>query len=301
MSLRATLLNFVMRRFKGGFSGKSPVQTVAKLRHMMRHADRAKAPKWAEVKSDSLNGVACEWLRYKNAAAQSDRLIIYFHGGAFVCGGPATHRHMGCRLSQASAATVLMVDYRLAPEHPYPAALADSLTVYRYLLDKGYEPSRMVIAGDSAGGNLTLACLAALRAESLPLPGCAICVSPWADLSHSGQSIRDNAQADPMLPLDMLTGPASLYARDLDLKDPRISPVFEDFTDFPPLQLIVGSTEILLDDSRRIAQQARSAGVAVELDIWHNMPHAFTVMSQFLPEARQAIDSMAGFVERRIS
>jgi epsilon-lactone hydrolase len=235
------------------------------------------------------------WVDVKGA--RHDRVVLYLHGGAFVAETPVFHGALLARICRESRARGLMVSYRLAPEHLYPAALDDCIAAYRWLLEQGIEAGRIVVAGDSAGGNLTLALLLRARDEGLPLPAGAVALSPVTDLTFSGDSVRRNDGVDDMFSADLMDAlvPAYLPQRDL-CTHPHVSPLFGDFTGMPPLLLIVGSTELLLDDSVRLAHRCPSA----QLLVWHGMPHVFPCFG-FLPEARAATQRIGRFVRECVA
>ncbi|MXU64473.1 alpha/beta hydrolase fold domain-containing protein [Oceanomicrobium pacificus] len=228
------------------------------------------------------------------------RVLLYFHGGAFVTGSPRTHAALAGALSVVSGMRVALPAYRLAPDHPAPAALDDAEVCYRALLDAGYAPADIAFAGDSAGGGLALALLHRLLARSLPVPAALLLLSPWTDLTGSGDSVRRNAFADPTLPSARLPDIAALYAAGRDLTDPDLSPLFGTYTGAPPVMVQVGKSEILLDDSVRLARQLRHAGVDVRLDIWRKAPHGWQLFCGWLPEADEAVAQLGAFLRDRV-
>ena len=240
------------------------------------------------------NGVPAEWIAAPGAELGA---ILYLHGGAYTLGSINTHREMVARLSRSTGMRALIINYRLAPEHPYPAALEDATTAYRWLLAQGNDPARILIAGDSAGGGLTLAALIALRDAGEPLPAGAVCLSPWTDLTCSGDSIQTKAQDDLILTLENLSRSARSYAGEHDLRSPLISPLFADLSGLPPLLIQVGTDEILLDDARRIVEKAQTAGVDVTLEIWEEMFHVFQMVS-IMPGTKKALGQIGDFVAR---
>jgi monoterpene epsilon-lactone hydrolase len=244
-------------------------------------------------------GVAAEWVAAPGATP--DRVILYLHGGGYVVGSIRTHRAMISRIARASDARALAIDYRLAPEHPFPAAVEDATAAYRWLLAQGYKPGRIIIAGDSAGGGLTLAALLAIRDAKLPMPAGAVPISPWADLEGTGESIRTRAAMDVMVTQDDLAQSARQYYGANNPKNQLISPVHADFRGLPPMLIHVGDAEILLDDATRVAERAKAAGVKVELEVWDEMPHVWHVFAKILPEGQQAIDKIGKFVIARTS
>lgn len=240
------------------------------------------------------NGVPAEWI----AAAGADAgAILYLHGGAYTLGSINTHREMVSRLSRSTGMPALAINYRLAPEHPYPAALQDASTAYRWLLAQGNDPDRILLAGDSAGGGLTLATLVALRDAGEPLPAGAVCLSPWTDLACTGDCVREKAPMDKILNPDALARSAKSYAGGHDLRSPLISPLYADLRGLPPLLIQVGTDEILLDDARRIAEKAQMAAVDVTLEIYEEMFHVFQIIP-FMPETKKAMGQIAEFVKR---
>lgn len=232
-------------------------------------------------------------------SARDDRLILYFHGGGYATGSIATHRDLACRLSAVSGVRVLLVDYRLAPEHPFPAAVADGTAVYHYVLQNGFTPEQIILGGDSAGGGLALALLLALRDGGQALPAAAFALSPWVDLALTGESLHSNAANDPVLTMAQLQEFAGWYLGNTDPHTPLASPLYADLKGLPPLLIQVGTAEILLDDARRLAAQAEAAGVPVTLDEWPEMIHGWQGFAAFLPEAFEALERMGTFVSDR--
>lgn len=240
-----------------------------------------------------------EWLAPADAAhASGAPTILYFHGGGYYFCSPRTHRSLVFGLATRAAAPAFSLDYRLAPEHRFPAALDDTTAAYRRLLAEGIAPQSIVIAGDSAGGGLALATLVALRDAGEPMPAGAVLFSPWTDLSASGASICSNDGADPMFAGVAIGRAAQVYLGDTPNTHPYASPVYADLHGLPPLLIQVGSTEVLLDDSRRVAERARSVGVEADLQIWPKMPHVWPLFVPFIPEAGRALDDAARFVRR---
>ncbi len=228
-----------------------------------------------------------------------DRAILYLHGGGFFMGSCGTHRSTVSRIANAARASALSLDYRLAPEHPFPAALEDAVAAYKWLLNEGFQSDDIAIVGDSAGGGLVISTLLSLRDEGLLLPGAGVCISPWADLKGTGESLSTRAELDPFLGSGMINAGA-LYAGENDLDSPLISPVYADLTGLPPLLIHVGTDEILLSDSTRLAQNAESAQVDVTLKIWERMWHAFHTLAPFMPEANRAIGEIGAFLDQRL-
>lgn len=241
-----------------------------------------------------------EWLERSDGLARAApvRTILYCHGGGYYFCSPASHRPLVFALAARSGARAFSLDYRLAPEHPFPAALDDALDAYRRLLADGTPADSIVIAGDSAGGGLALATLIALRDARDPLPSASVLFSPWTDLAVTGGTIRSNDGLDPMFCGAAIGRAAKLYVGDADPTHPYLSPLYADLSGLPPLLIQASSTEVLLDDARRVADRARAAGVSVEYEVWPKVPHVWQLWTPFVPEARQALERAARFVKR---
>lgn len=240
------------------------------------------------------NGVPAEWIVAPGAA--QERVLMYLHGGGYVVCSVDTHRDLMARLSRAANARVLGVDYRLAPEHPFPAAVEDATAAYRWLLASGVQPARIVIGGDSAGGGLTVATLVALRDAGDPLPAAGICLCPWVDLEGTGASMTTKAAEDPFVRQEMIQFMAQQYLGDRDRRTPLAAPLYADLHGLPPLLIQVGSAEILLDDATRLADRAKAAGVRVDLEVWDDMIHIWQIFAPMLPEGQQAIERLGSFI-----
>ncbi len=246
-----------------------------------------------------LNGEWIEPIAPDHAARH--RCILYLHGGAYIAMSARTHRAITSRLACWSGARLFALDYRLAPEHPFPAALDDALAAYRALIAAGMPPSRIVVAGDSAGGGLALALLLAARDAGDDLPAGAVLFSPWTDLAVTGDSIIANNAADALFVGSWVSAIARHYLADAEATNPLVSPVYADLTGLPPLLIQVSDTEVLLDDSRRVAEHARRAGVEATLQIWPGLPHGWQIFAPILPEARNALRDAAAFIRARLS
>lgn len=231
-------------------------------------------------------------------AAGQDRSILYFHGGGYALGSAKAYAEMTSWLARAAQARVFVLDYRRAPEYRFPSALEDAALAYRWLLSSGADPRALAVAGDSAGGGLTLALLTSLRDRGEALPSCGVCISPWVDLEMTGESIQSKAAVDPLLTREGLQQFADWYLGGQDARNPLVSPLRADLTELPPLLIQVGTSEILLDDARRLYQRARANGVQVRLSEYEDMPHVWHVFASFLPEARQAASEIAEFVKQ---
>ncbi|HXU99792.1 MAG TPA: alpha/beta hydrolase [Caulobacteraceae bacterium] len=235
--------------------------------------------------------------RLARPLSNPDRVVFFLHGGGYVSGGPGLYRQVTWRIAEAARAAVISVDYRLAPEHPFPAALDDAIAAWRALLDEGFDPRRCAILGDSAGGGLALSLVLKLRDEGHPLPAVVAAISPWTDLAITGPSALAGA-ADPMLTASELGPLAAHYLAGADPRDPYASPLYGDLHGLPPTLIQVGGDEILRDDATRMAQELEKAGCAVTLEIWPRMPHVWHAFAPILPEARRAITRIGEFVRQ---
>jgi monoterpene epsilon-lactone hydrolase len=246
----------------------------------------------------SAGGVDGEW--FVPADAPRDKAILYFHGGGFRIGSVASHRDLIARIAETSGCRVLAIDYRLAPEHRFPAALDDALTAYRYLRDQGLRPADIAFAGDSAGGNLVLAAMLAARDRGEPLPAVGVLMSPWTDLTATGASYESRAEADPIHQRAMILALARNYlGKDGDPRNPLASPLFAELTGLPPLLVQAGDRETVRDDATELAAKAKTAGVNVELQVWDGMIHVFQMFPE-IPQAQQAIAAIANFLRNHL-
>ncbi|MBV8771223.1 MAG: alpha/beta hydrolase [Deltaproteobacteria bacterium] len=258
-------------------------------------------PAEADIRCERVEpgGVAAEWISAPGAAG--NRAVLYLHGGGYVVGSIKTHRDLMGRVSRAAKARVLGLDYRLAPEHPFPAAVEDSIAAYRWMLQQDLQSSGIAVAGDSAGGGLVIATLVAIRDAELPMPAAGVCLSPWIDLEGLGESMKSREQADPVVRRDMLTQMATAYLGGKNVRTPLAAPLYADLKGLPPLLIQVGDAETLLDDSNRLAQRARAAGVEVKLEVWPEMIHVFQLFAGFLPEGQQAVDGLGQFISQHLA
>ena len=259
-------------------------------------------PDTVEIEPVDAGGVPAEWIHGPGALA--DRRLLYLHGGGYVAGGLGSHRPLAGRISMATGCWVLLIDYRLAPEHPFPAAVDDATAAYRWMSENGpsgqSRAANTFIAGDSAGGGLTLATLLTLRDAGNALPDAAITLSPWTDLAVNEESMKTRASTDPffdasMLPiLPLMT---TSYVGEANPQNPLVSPLYGDPTGFPPLLMQVGGAETLLDDSTKFAEKAKAVGVQVTLEVWPEMFHVWQALAPMFPEAQQAIDRIGEFIQ----
>jgi monoterpene epsilon-lactone hydrolase len=248
------------------------------------------------VEKTRIAGVPGEWIATPNV--RDGRVLFYLHGGAYCLGSCDSHRGLASRLARACESRTLLIEYRLAPEHPFPAALEDATAVYRELIRSGVRPENLVIAGDSAGGGLTMATLISLRDGGDPLPAATVLLSPWTDLAGTGESMRTRAEVEAWIDPDKSHKVAKLYIRDLDPRHPLVSPLYADLHDLPPMLVHVGNDECLLDDSVRLVERAKNAGVEAEIKIWDEMWHVFHAFP--IPEAMEAIEEIGAFVRPRL-
>lgn len=297
MSLQAKILSNVFRIMINRFESSNP--TVDDWRGMFNNFVRyVKLPSDVSTQSVSANGVASEWITTPDI--NNDQVHLHLHGGAYFLGSIDTYRDFAARLGRAAKMRTLLIEYRLAPEHPFPAALEDAISAYRWLLTERYDPANIILTGDSAGGGLALATLVNLRDKGDPLPAGAVCLSPWTDLALTGDSIKTKAKADPINKVSFLQTSGPLYAGEYDLNFSLISPLYADLSELPPFLIQVGSEETLLDDSTRLAERAQVAGVEVTLEVWKGMLHVFQSNAKILPEGRRAIERIGSFMRQRV-
>jgi epsilon-lactone hydrolase len=276
----------------------SETLTIAERRAQYDRAEKVfPTPPDVKVERVSAPIASAEWLRPPSAVV--GRVVLYLHGGGYVIGSSRSHRHLAAAIAGAGAASALLLDYRLAPEHPFPAAVEDAVAAYRWLLDQGISPGRIVIGGDSAGAGLTVATLVALRDASVPLPAGGMCISPWTDLTCGGGSYRTKADVDPIVKSGPIEEMASAYLGDRDRRTALASPLFADLRGLPPLLIHVGSDEVLLDDAVQLAERAQKAGVTTTLEVWDRMTHVWHWFLPMLEEAESAVESIGRFIRAR--
>jgi monoterpene epsilon-lactone hydrolase len=247
-----------------------------------------------QVSPDKINGLPVEWLTPKNAP--EDKLILYLHGGGYIMGGCSTHRQIVSHIARAAGFRAVVPEYRLAPEHPFPAAIDDAVAVYRSLISTGLTPDDIILVGDSAGGGLAMALLLSLRDAGDPLPAAVCLLSPWLDLALTGETITTRADSDPWFRAEILRLVAHYYCNDDEVRNPLASPIFADVSGLPPLFIQVGGDEILLSDSTRLAENVRSCGGTVEIEVWPAMWHVFQVFIGKMPESRRAVEKIGAYI-----
>ena len=290
MTLSRRARFFRKRIAKFEISGDVPIE---ERRANMDKLDSIPRPRKVDYVDTKVGGIPA--IIATPTEASPDRHILYIHGGAYVLGSPKSHIAMCARLAKRAAATVTVIDYRLAPEHVYPDAIDDCVAAYRAII-ADVDPSLLTIAGDSAGGGATLATLGALKAAGDPMPGAVYVLSPWADLTASGESIVTREPFDPMFDGDGLIEAATTYAGDTPLDDPGVSPLFADPTGYPPTLIQTGMDEILLSDSTRLAERYTAAGVEVRLDLRDDLWHVYPMLAGYMPEATDALVRAAVFI-----
>ncbi len=295
-SLRSRAIYKLLKRTGSPFdAGASLARQRSTLERQARFTIR---PSRVDIQPISIGEMSAEWITPDEA--ENNRAVLYLHGGGYTMGSCNTHRSLATRIALASRAPVLLIDYRLAPEYPYPAALEDAKEAYRWLLTQGIESRKIVFAGDSAGGGLALAAAVAIRDENEDLPAGVVCISPWADLSMSGETVSTCEKTDPLISLETSLKHASRYTGGQDPASPLISPVFADLSGLPALLVQAGEHEILRSDSQRLSENARQVGVSVSLEIWEGMWHVWHMFAGLMPEAQRAIDRIGRFIQERL-
>lgn len=307
-SFKSQMLNFVLRnRNLLKFSLKRETwdehTSIQEFRDLCEAgARKMKIPEGIEIAPARIDGLpaglAAEWIR-PAGCAQNPGAIFFTHGGGYVSGSCADHRGYVAKLVAGSGVPALLYEYRLAPEHPYPAALDDTLTAYRWLLAQGFDPAHIVIMGESAGGGLALATLLALRDQGLPLPAAGMAMSPWTDLKFTGESHRTRVKV-AIDPIGMSRVCSRYYYGDSDPGLPWISPLYGDLHGLPPLLMTVGTDEMMFDDATRFAEKAAQAGVPVTLKVGDRQVHCYPFFAPAFPEATQALDEICAFIKRSV-
>ncbi len=299
MSIRAQFMSFILRRtLKAQIASMS--DDIPAFRERMRGSSLLSPAIPAEVAFEDVDasGVSCHWVAYQGVSTH--KVLLYLHGGGYTFGEFEGYKDLTWRLSKESGVRVLFVDYRLAPEDPFPAAVEDATAAYRWLLEQGYNADQIVIGGDSAGGGLAMALLVNLKNHGIELPCGAILLSPWVDLTASGESVVTNAKAEAMLSTQALEAMAGHYLGDLDRGAPLASPLFADLSGLPPVLVHVGSTEMLLSDAERLVARINESGGEAVLEVWPKMPHVFQILAARIPEGKLAIAKLGEFTKNRL-
>lgn len=296
LALLKQIIRFNRRFTKSTYQKVKAAGDMTIIRYYRQQIDKMPAPRsaqYAPVSDNKFNGIVI-----KNQFSAKDKAILYFHGGAYILGSPKSELAITYPLSLATNSEVYSLAYRLAPEHPFPAALEDAVNAYRFLLEKNFKPENIACCGLSAGGGLVIATLLRLREQSLPLPHCAICLSPWLDLSCT---FTKNYEKDFLLNSidpDFMKQWPSLYAARTNLKDPLISPAYADLSGLPPLFIQASQHEMLFDSIVQFTDKAKMSGVQLSLDVWNDVPHGWQIFSGFLPQAKQAIKNIGQFINQ---
>ena len=300
MSWQNFFLSMFLKRSQRQLMRLSAPHRLQRSRKWMA-VNRSKPDPALHVRAEVIAGVPVEWVLPQALATQTKPLIcVYFHGGAFVMGGPNSHRDMAAYLAKKAGVWMLMVDYRLAPEHPFPAALEDASVLYLEILERGFQPGQLVMGGDSAGGNLALSTLQFLRDSDVPLPAAMFYFSPWLDLRNNSPSHQRNASTDAMLNTPLLDESAQRYAPDMLRGDAKVSPLLGGMTGLPPCLIVASACEVLQDDALLLRDKLQTSGVPVHYQEWRKAPHAFPVLARWLPEARAALDGTAQFIRQHV-
>jgi acetyl esterase/lipase len=282
--------------FRSVSAEKADVQRMRTVWHAL--ANTLWTASGVDVRRTEFAGMRAEWLT--PLAPARGKAMLYLHGGAYVFGNCTTHRQLVSYLARACGIRALVIEYRLAPENPFPAAIEDCLAAYRALRDEGYAPGDIVLAGDSAGGGLVMALLLSLRDAGEEMPAGAVMLSPWLDLTASGESMATRAKRDPWFRPPDMPIIASYYCDEAEYRNPLVSPVYADVAGLPPIYIQVGDDEILLSDSTRIAEKIEAAGGEVTLEVWPEMFHVFQVFVHQMPESREAIAKLVPFAKSRL-
>jgi monoterpene epsilon-lactone hydrolase len=298
MSIRAEVLRLGLRFL---LKRDDPHPDIAAMRQHMEAITRFIPYPPRGTRIDHLTVAGIPAIRVATPQSRGDRHMLYLHGGGYVFGSFRHYRDFIWRIADATEARILCIDYRLAPEHPFPAAVDDAASAYRWLLADGAEPRRTAVMGDSAGGGLAFGMLLKLRDNGIPLPAAAVALSPWTDLAMTKPVSSRIAEVDPMLSIAQGRTFAAAYLGGANPRTPYASPLYSDPTGLPPSLIQVGSDEILRGDSERMAERLRSAGCEVELQVWPRMPHVWHLFARILPEGRRGIAQVGDFVRRRLA
>ena len=298
MSLRAEFVRlclpwFMRPRFPSGIPIEDVRRQVARFARLV-----PPPPRGTELIEIDAGGVKAE--RIATPRSLPDRYVLHLHGGAYLLGFPALFRDFTWRIADVTGARVLCIDYRLAPEHPFPAAIDDATAAYRWLISECAEPRHVAFIGDSSGGGLALASMMRLRDEGLPLPAAAVVLSPWTDLALTGQSLTEYGSSDPMVPVELMPKAVELYLAGADPRSPYASPLYGDPAGLPPTLIFVGSDEALRDDAVRMAERLRAVDCDVELEVWPRMFHVWPMFARIMPEGRAAIDRIGAFLRAKL-
>jgi len=299
-SAEAEALKGVFRQLADAVVPTGRVPTLEEQRSSMSQmAEMASVPEGVSVTETYAGGCRAYW--HDPAGGARDRVILYVHGGGYVLGSPKSHERLVGHLARAAGCRALNLDYRLAPEHPHPAAVEDATAAYRWLLAQGYRPEHVGISGDSAGGGLTLATLLSIKESGLPQPAAAAPLSPWTDLEMLGASMTTNAKRDVLVHAEGLRGLAAMFLGASSPRAPLAAPLHGDYYGVAPIYIQVGGDETLLDDSTRLVERARSAGAEVVLDVFPEMQHVFQMSVGRMPEATDAVQRLGAWFKLKLA
>lgn len=301
-SPQAEAAKAMMKAFREAMAAAGgPPPTLEQQRSGMAAAisQSATVPEGVTVTETYAGGCRAYWHDPSGCAA--DRVIMYLHGGGYVVGSPKSHERLVGHLAKVTGCRALNVDYRLAPEHPHPAAVTDATNAYRWLLAEGFRPEHIAISGDSAGGGLTLATLLSIKENGLPQPAAAVPLSPWVDMEGLGESMDTNAAKDLIVQRDGLKDMAAQFLGEgTHPRDPLAAPLYGDYRGVAPIYIQVGGDETLFDDSTRVAERAKAAGVEVKLDIFPEMQHVFQASAGNIPEATDAVERIGAYLKQKL-
>ncbi len=297
-SPQAEALKEMLRSLAESFSGEQDLTVEVQREASEDFAMMTAEPDDVTAAPVDAGGVPALWIEPDGAAA--DRVLLYVHGGGYVVGSVESHRKLVGHLAKAVGCRALSLDYRLAPEHPHPAAVEDSTAGYQWLLAQGIEPAHVAISGDSAGGGLTVSTLVALRDAGTPLPAAGVPLSPWVDMEGTGESMTTRADVDLIVQAEGLKMMADHFLAGHDARDPLAAPLYADLSGLPPLYIQVGDEETLLDDSLRLAGNAEAAGVEVRVDVFPEMQHVFQMSAGNTPEADDAVARIGDWLRPRL-
>ena len=297
LSLRALLVRLVVSQVMRPVLATPP--TAANRQRLEKLTALTWVPRGTKITEGQLGNVPVEWVANSTAGARG--FVLYLHGGGYVTGSPRTHRGLTARIARDARVCVAVPDYRLAPEHAHPAAVDDALAAYKGLLDQGIPPHKIIIAGDSAGGGLSLALALRIKAAPLPQPAGLVLLSPWTDLTLAGSSMQSPQQKEWLLTKSFIVDAVQHYAAGQDPRQPTVSPLFADLTGLAAMLVQVGTEEVLLDDATRLSQAATGQGVPVTLQIWPKLWHVWQLHGGQMPEADRAIAAIAEFIHARLT
>jgi len=276
------------------------VTNIPRLRRQLDvSASALTPPSGVPTKSEKIGELTAEWVLPPNA--HPEQVMLYLHGGGYSIGSIETHRGLVAKIAKDANIKALAIDYRLAPEHPFPAALEDAVHAYHWLLDQGYASDQIILAGDSAGGGLVMALQLCLKEMQVALPAGSILFSPWVDLGFTGESVKTHQYSDPIVNASKVKAWGEAYAGEYPLTHPMISPLFGELSGLPPVMIQVSDAEVLTDDSIRLAHAIEMAGGVVHLQVWEGLIHVWQLFWRYIPEAREALEHTIGFIHRQLN